>query len=60
MPSTLLQTGTKKEVENYCKWLIDTCARDGGFIMAPGSALDEVNPENLKTLVDVTASYGKY
>jgi uroporphyrinogen-III decarboxylase len=60
MPSSLLQTGAKEEVKKKAKWLIDTCAKDGGFVMAPGSALDEVNPENLKTLVDFTAKYGKF
>jgi hypothetical protein len=60
MPSSLLQTGTKDEVKKYAQKLIDSCGKDGGFIMAPGSALDEVNPENLKTLVDFTAEYGKY
>jgi hypothetical protein len=28
--------------------------------MAPASALDEVNPENLKTMIDFTKEYGKY
>jgi hypothetical protein len=60
MPSSLLQTGTKAEVKKYAAKLIDTCGKDGGYIMSPGSALDEVNPENLKTLVDFTAVYGKY
>ena len=60
MPSSLLQTGTKDEVKKYAAKLIDTCAKDGGYIMSPGSALDEVKFENLKTLVDFTAEYGKY
>ncbi len=60
MPSSLLQTGTKAEVEKYAAKLIDACAKDGGYIMAPGSALDEVNPRNLKALVDFTAVYGKF
>ncbi|HSW57039.1 MAG TPA: uroporphyrinogen decarboxylase family protein [Dehalococcoidales bacterium] len=60
MPSTLLQTGTRAEVEKYAMKLIDNCARDGGYIMSPGSSLDEVNPQNLKALVDFTAVYGKY
>jgi uroporphyrinogen-III decarboxylase len=60
MPSSLLQTGTKAEVKKYAAWLIDTCGKDGGYVMSPGSSLDEVNPENLKALVDFTAEYGKF
>jgi hypothetical protein len=60
MPSSLLQTGTKAEVKKYAAWLIDTCGKDGGYVMGPGSLLDEVNPENLKALVDFTAEYGKF
>jgi uroporphyrinogen-III decarboxylase len=60
MPSSLLQTGTPAEVKKYAAKLIDSCGKNGGYIMSPGSALDEVNPLNLKTLVDFTAEYGKY
>jgi uroporphyrinogen-III decarboxylase len=60
MPSSLLQTGTKTEVEKYAGKLIDACAKDGGYIMSPGSSLDEVKFSNLKALVDFTAKYGKY
>jgi hypothetical protein len=60
MPSSLLQTGTQEEVKKYAAWLIDTCARDGGYIMAPSSSLDEVNPENLRALASFTAEYGRF
>jgi len=60
MPSSLLQTGTVEEVKKYAAWLIDTCAKDGGYVMASGSSLDEVNPENLQALSDFTAEYGRY
>ncbi len=60
MPSSLLQTGTPEEVKKYAAKLIDACGKDGGYIMSPGSSLDEVDPKNLKTLVDFTAEYGRY
>jgi hypothetical protein len=47
-------------VKNICKRLIDVAGKDGGYIMAPASALDEVKPENLKTMIDFTKEYGKY
>ena len=60
MPSSILQTGTVDEVKAACKWLIDTCGLDGGYIMAPGSSVDEVKPENMKAMIDFTKEYGKY
>jgi hypothetical protein len=60
VPSSLLQTGTPQDVKNYCKKLIDIVGKDGGFIMAPRSAIDEVKPENLKTMINTTKEYGIY
>jgi uroporphyrinogen-III decarboxylase len=60
VPSSLLQTGTAEEVKNYCKWLIDVASKDGGLIVGPRSVVDEVNPENLKAMIDFTREYGKY
>ena len=60
VPSSLLQTGSIEDVKKYCKWLIDVVGKDGGYIMSSGSSLDEVKPENLKTMVDFTHEYGKY
>jgi hypothetical protein len=60
VPASLLQTGTKKGVKDYCKRLIDEGGKDGGFIMAAGSSIDEAKPENLKVMVDFTKEYGVY
>ncbi len=60
MPVSVLQVGTVDDVKRVTKELIDTCGKDGGYIMAPASALDEVNPENMKTWVDFTKEYGTY
>jgi uroporphyrinogen-III decarboxylase len=60
MPVSVLQVGTIDDVKNICKRLIDVAGKDGGYIMAPASALDEVKPENLKTMIDFTKEYGKY
>ena len=58
--SSLLITGTTEQVKEKCRELIDTCAPGGGYIMANGAAIDEVNPENLKTMIDFTKEYGVY
>jgi hypothetical protein len=60
VPSTLLQTGTVQEVKDYCKELIDTIGKGGGFILSPRSSTDEVKPENLKAMIDFTHEYGVY
>lgn len=60
VPPSLLQAGTVQEVKDYCKWLIDVVGKDGGYIMAPGCSVDEVEPENLKAMVDFTKEYGVY
>ncbi len=57
---SLLQTGTAGEVRKYCQWLIDVVGRDGGYIMTSASSLDEVNPQNLKVMIDFTREYGRY
>lgn len=59
VPGIILQAGTVSEVEDYCKKLIKTCAKDGGFIMT-ATALDEAKPENVKAMIDVTKNYGRY
>jgi hypothetical protein len=60
VPSSLLQTGSVQDVKDYCKNLIDTVGKDGGFILSPRSSTDEVKPENLKAMIDFTREYGVY
>jgi uroporphyrinogen-III decarboxylase len=60
MPVSVLQVGTTDDVKRITKQLIDTAGKDGGYIMTPASALDEVNPENMKTWIEVTKEYGRY
>ena len=60
VPPSLLQTGTPQDVKDHCKKLIDVVGKDGGYIMAPRSSIDEVKPENLKAMIDFTKEYGIY
>jgi hypothetical protein len=60
VPVPALQLGTTEDVKRICKQLIDVAGKDGGYIMAPASSLDEVKPENLKAMIDFTQEYGKY
>jgi hypothetical protein len=60
VPPSLLQIGSQQEVKNYCRKLIDDVGKDGGFILASRSALDEAKPENVKAMIDFTKEYGVY
>lgn len=60
VPSSLLTTGTAKEVKNYCRNLIEICAPGGGFILAGGAHIDTGKPENLRAMMDAAREYGVY
>ncbi|MFB0563535.1 MAG: uroporphyrinogen decarboxylase family protein [Candidatus Lokiarchaeia archaeon] len=62
VPASLLCTGTPRQVEEYCKKLIDIVGEGGGFIMdgAVNGIPDEAKPENVKAMTDFTKAYGVY
>jgi hypothetical protein len=60
VPSSMLGLATPQDVKDYCKKLIDTAGKGGGFIMSNGAFFDHAKPENVKAMVDVTKEYGVY
>ncbi|TFG61081.1 MAG: hypothetical protein E4H36_11005 [Spirochaetales bacterium] len=60
VPNILLQSGTPDDVKAYCKKLIDTAGKGGGYIMDTEVMLDDAKPENLKAMIDFTKEYGQY
>jgi Uroporphyrinogen decarboxylase (URO-D) len=58
VPVSLLTLGTPEEVRAYCKELIDSVGREGGFIMGPSGQTEDVKIENVKAMVDFTKEYG--
>ncbi len=60
VPNRLLLTGTPDEVKAYCRQLIDTCGKDGGYIMDTSALLDEAKPENVRAMFEITREYGVY
>jgi len=60
VPSSMLGLATPDEVKAYCKKLIDTAGKGGGFIMSNGAFFDEAKPENVKAMIDFTKEYGVY
>lgn len=60
VPSTILQTGSPQDIEEYCKKLIKVVGKGGGFILAAGSSIDCAKPANIKAMVDSVKKYGRY
>jgi uroporphyrinogen-III decarboxylase len=57
---SLLYTGTPEDVKKYCRWLIDTCAPGGGYILSMGITVDIVDPANLQAIIETAKKYGVY
>ncbi|MBW1801255.1 MAG: hypothetical protein JRJ85_11065 [Deltaproteobacteria bacterium] len=60
VPSSLLCVGTTDDVKDYCKKLIEVVGKGGGFILSPGSSIDEAKPENVKAMIDTAKERGTY
>jgi uroporphyrinogen-III decarboxylase len=60
VPSSIVMTGTVKQVKDYCRKLIKDCAPGGGFILAGGAHIDKGNIENLKAMMDAAKEWGVY
>ena len=57
-PSSLLQVGTPDEVREQTKKFCEILGKDGGYIMAANSSMDECDPNLVKVWVDATKEYG--
>ena len=58
VPLSLLQIASASEVDEYCRKLIKTCGKGGGFILAAASsAINEAKPENVRAMVDSVKKY---
>ena len=61
IPNFLLSYGMPQQVRDFCKKVIDTVARDGGYIMDAGAIMqDDTRVENLKAMTEFTREYGVY
>jgi len=58
--SAMLKLGTPQEMKDFCKKLIDTVGKGGGFILSNGAFFDHAKPENIKTMIEFGKEYGKY
>ena len=60
VPVGLLLTSAPEKVKEYCKEIIETAGKNGGYIMSAGAVLHEVRTENLQAMFDITREYGLY
>jgi uroporphyrinogen-III decarboxylase len=61
VPATMLAFGGKEEVSEYCKKLIETVGKDGGFILAAGCEVaPNARPENVKAMIESVKKFGYY
>jgi len=60
VPTSLLCTGKPHEVKEYCRKLIETVGKGGGYILAGGAMLDKGIPENIHAMSEAAFEYGVY
>jgi hypothetical protein len=60
VPSSIILTGTARDVKEYCRKLIETCAPGGGYILSGGASATEARPENLRAFMEAAKEYGTY
>ena len=60
IPSSLMVTGSAKDVKAYCKKLIETCASGGGYSLAAGCTAENPKLENLRAMIEASKEYGVY
>jgi uroporphyrinogen-III decarboxylase len=60
VPTSLMRAGTPQEVKDYCRTLIETCGKGGGYILAGGASTSQTNAANLKAMMAAAKEYGVY
>jgi hypothetical protein len=60
VPSSLMITGTPRDVMECSRKLIEVCGKGGGYILTSGTGTTEMKLENLKAMVEAAKKYGVY
>jgi uroporphyrinogen-III decarboxylase len=60
VPASIVITGTKQQVKERCRELIETCAPGGGYILSGGASVDKCKAENLHVMMEAVEEYGQY
>jgi hypothetical protein len=49
------------DIRKYCRWLIETCAPGGGYVLSMGSSIaGTCNPDNIRAMIETGMEYGVY
>jgi hypothetical protein len=56
--TSLLEWGTKQEVIDRMKWLIDNCAAGGGYLFDTSGSIEDAKRENLEAMFETARTYG--
>jgi hypothetical protein len=60
IPASMICTSQPSDVKTYCRQLIETAGKDGGFILAPGASAQNPRLDNLRAIVAAVNEYGYY
>jgi uroporphyrinogen-III decarboxylase len=60
VPVSLMHAGTPRDVKEYCRRLIETCAPGGGYILTGAAGMNEGNPDILRAMMAAAKEYGVY
>jgi uroporphyrinogen-III decarboxylase len=60
VPSSLLVTGSPRDVKEYSRKLIDACAPGGGYILGGGASIENPKLENLLAMIEAAREFGVY
>lgn len=61
VPASLLAFGTRDEVLQYCRDLIQRAGRDGGFILSSGCSIPaNAREENVRAMTEAVETFGRY
>lgn len=60
LPAYLLEFGTREQVVDQCKRLLDSCAPGGGYIFSTDAGVENALPENLDAMFETVLAHGVY
>jgi len=60
VPSSMLVTGERNDVKEYCKKLIEYCGKGGGYVLTSGSTPENPKMDNLRAMLEAAKEYGVY
>jgi hypothetical protein len=57
VPASLIVTSTPTMVKEACRKLIETCGKDGGYILSGAAGISKCDPANLHAMIEAAKEY---